>query len=190
MKERVKIDKDNILFRERQYFGFFLRFACASWRPCDRCQERLEKLWFKESVTFSEGKIVLSNCGKEWCFDFRDRGSFFVPCKDCQTKLSSIIFDGQWTIGNKDYQPLVELNLHWDLADYKHPLLGVHLADSKSLVGHRLQCKGCDQAFLAKAEIWWTDYIKTLIGDQRFYLCPTCGAKQAAEVTRDQASLQ
>lgn len=44
---------------------------------------------------------------KKWCF----------PCPECQKKLKELLANAKWTLGNKDYEPAIELNNTTDEVD-------------------------------------------------------------------------
>jgi len=43
-------------------------------------------------------------------FFIRPLGEWFIPCSDCQKKLKKMMAEGRWILGNKDYEPMIELN--------------------------------------------------------------------------------
>jgi hypothetical protein len=43
-------------------------------------------------------------------FYIRPAKEWFVPCHDCQNKLRTLLADAEWILGNKNYEPAIEMN--------------------------------------------------------------------------------
>ena len=43
-------------------------------------------------------------------FYIRPFQRWFFPCRKCQEELKNIVLNGTWIFGNKQYEPLIELN--------------------------------------------------------------------------------
>ena len=43
-------------------------------------------------------------------FYIRPLREWFFPCRQCQQKLKKMMANGTWILGNKDYEPMIELN--------------------------------------------------------------------------------
>lgn len=43
-------------------------------------------------------------------FFIRPLREWFFPCEECQRKLKGQLQNGTWILGNKDYEPMIELN--------------------------------------------------------------------------------
>jgi hypothetical protein len=43
-------------------------------------------------------------------FYIRPLRDWFVPCPHCQAELKKLLAEGRWILGNKEYEPRVELN--------------------------------------------------------------------------------
>lgn len=128
MKVKVRYFSGKECSKDAQYYidvlryGFFLRFIHDHFMPCDKCQDELEKILV--------GKI------QDWCIDeplrveldyYINVWRFTFPwicrevvllCKKCSKVLEDGIKDADiWTIGNKDYEPTIELWRKWDTSD-------------------------------------------------------------------------
>jgi hypothetical protein len=43
-------------------------------------------------------------------FYVRPAREWFIPCPECQKKLKKLLAEARWILGNKNYEPPVELN--------------------------------------------------------------------------------
>jgi len=43
-------------------------------------------------------------------FYIRPLREWYFPCQKCQEQLKKMMAEGAWTLGNKDYEPMIELN--------------------------------------------------------------------------------
>lgn len=43
-------------------------------------------------------------------FYLRPAREWFIPCQHCQQKLKQTLAEARWILGNKDYEPPIELN--------------------------------------------------------------------------------
>ena len=58
----------------------------------------------------------------------------FIPCKECQKKLLHMVHNAKtWTLGNKDYEPLVELWKEFEIDDKAFIELEKHKATKEEL---------------------------------------------------------
>lgn len=111
----------------RQY-GFYIRIIHNHFIPCDKCQDEFEKVLVEgiKNWYIEEGmplKVELDHFINQWRFRFRWIGisqrtdtDVVLLCKECSKNLELGIVDAhEWTIGNKDYEPAIELWRKWDL---------------------------------------------------------------------------
>jgi len=50
-------------------------------------------------------------------FYIRPLSNHFIPCPTCQKKLKKMMAEGRWILGNKSYEPAIELNNQRDEID-------------------------------------------------------------------------
>lgn len=80
----------------------------------------MEKRFIFESIDEETGEYVKSECREieQLGFYIRIMGVNFVPCECCQRKLiKEMMASKQWTIGNKDTNPPVELWRKYEIDD-------------------------------------------------------------------------
>ncbi len=50
-------------------------------------------------------------------FYIRAIREWYYPCEECQQELKKLLAEGKWILGNKDYEPAIELNTTEDEID-------------------------------------------------------------------------
>lgn len=136
--------EDYVPFVENLEYRFFLRFAKKDFIPCVKCQETIDRLFNNAVViTLISGKVpelilvngmkveqdgdkVILRVGEKtnkvtyyFVLPFlyrtiRKDAMTYVPCDQCQEKLSKLLGNANWILGNKDYdEPPIELNRRW-----------------------------------------------------------------------------
>jgi hypothetical protein len=78
--------------------------------PCDRCQEKIEKLWGHLGLAF-DGNIIRN---------FPELSSREL-CSKCLSEPERMLSDANIILGNKDYDPPIELSRRWDISDERNP---------------------------------------------------------------------
>jgi len=67
-------------------------------------------------------------------FYIRPLREHFAPCQACQQRLKEIMSNGTWILGNKSYEPLIELNsTRWEIDDNSWQVLDEHKATKEEL---------------------------------------------------------
>ncbi len=79
----------------------------------------LRETWFTAETIDKDGNYEKLKARKveQLSFFIRPLGEWFIPCRDCQVKLKKMMQEGKWILGNKSYEPLVELNNQRDELD-------------------------------------------------------------------------
>jgi hypothetical protein len=79
--------------------------------------ERMNEQFLKEEWHFGEEidskgiyKKVKYRKVERIGFYIRPLREWFFPCKQCQEKLKKQMAEGNWVLGNKEYEPDIELN--------------------------------------------------------------------------------
>jgi len=105
------------------------RFAQATWTPCFECQEKLQEMIDENPMQTNLEEPIEFNTDIRGDIFFQLRflrihnisginnGPIFKPCERCQEKLKRILRESELIIGNKDYQPMVELFRKWKPLD-------------------------------------------------------------------------
>lgn len=117
---------------EQMTYGFYLRFAHDHIRPCVECQSKLHNLLFgNTSYTWNFNDSVKISLHME-TWNISPTVSFslgflkenvlisvsFELCMKCSEKTFNMIQNAsELTIGNKDYEPPVELWRRWEIND-------------------------------------------------------------------------
>lgn len=58
----------------------------------------------------------------------------FEPCSECQLKLQKMLAEGSWILGNKSYEPAIELNaIGWDTDDHSFETIEEHQATPEEI---------------------------------------------------------
>lgn len=72
----------------------------------------LKEQWHHAEYIDDEGnyKRVKWRTVERLGFYIRPFQSWFFPCTECQANLKELALDSNWILGNKTYEPLVELN--------------------------------------------------------------------------------
>lgn len=94
--------------KQRLTWQFFLRFAKKWFTPCNECQEMLDKAYHK----YAWRAMIPKPIGALAIPDMVDCGLRGL-CEPCRKKLFRTIKDVDLIFGNKDYEPLVELQRRW-----------------------------------------------------------------------------
>jgi hypothetical protein len=50
-------------------------------------------------------------------FYIRPLQLWFYPCRKCQAEIKKEFFESTWIFGNKDYEPMIEMNRDFDEID-------------------------------------------------------------------------
>jgi len=122
--------EDLVYFVEFCQYGFFMRIFHDHFIPCDECQEKFEKIlvgkikdWYIYDLPL---KVELDYFGPQWRFKFPWIGTtksvndvnVVLLCKKCGKVLEDgMVNADKWTIGNKDYEPAIELWRKWKVDD-------------------------------------------------------------------------
>lgn len=71
--------------------------------------------YFGEYIDDVTGEYIKSQSIKEQTYSFYIRflKNHFRPCSDCQGKLHKLFDKGEFYLGNKSYEPAIELNRQW-----------------------------------------------------------------------------
>lgn len=118
MKERWKLVQDSgtqvvdgtyYAILERHVWRFYFRVIKKHFTPCQKCQEVIDEKW--------NIGIFLSG---EWYNNFVKTASNLL-CGKCNKEIHEINKYAEVIIGNKDYEPPVELQRKWDLSDERKP---------------------------------------------------------------------
>jgi hypothetical protein len=120
MRERWKLDNtiqtatarekiEYYLIKEKQVWRFYFRVIKEWFTPCDKCQEKIEKLL--NDIHLSDTNTIRSV----------PHIAFTYLCNECQKKAKGLANDADIILGNKDYEPPLELSRKWDLSDEKNP---------------------------------------------------------------------
>jgi len=103
-------------------YGFWLRFISEHFVPCTLCQEKLDELLRSNDWEISpETMNVVLSIKKESAVFYLKwiDNCCYVPCSECQKKIINLIRNisrqdaSNLHIGNKDYQPPIELWIDW-----------------------------------------------------------------------------
>lgn len=118
MKERWKLVEDRIwkpkdptyyLIKEAQIWRFYFRVIKEHFTPCNKCQEKIEKLL--NDIEFSDSETV--------------RSAPYIAlknlCNQCEKEIAKVGDNADIILGNKDYEPPLELSRKWDLSDECNP---------------------------------------------------------------------
>lgn len=86
--------------KQRLTWQFYLRIVKKWFTPCDKCQENFDNYW-KPNILFAKTREVIKDILRKW------------TCSQCYDKIRKLIKDGEVILGNKDYEPPVELQRRW-----------------------------------------------------------------------------
>lgn len=71
----------------------------------------LREEWFVgESISEGTYKKLKYRTIEQIGFYIRPAQEWFYPCPDCQKRLRKILGEARWILGNKSYEPPIELN--------------------------------------------------------------------------------
>lgn len=89
--------------KQRMIWKFYIRIIQDGYGwfiPCDKCQTRLTDMWNRGFYLMDEDYEIVG-------FMFRSL------CKKCMQEVQTKLRDCPILIGNKDYEPWVELSRRW-----------------------------------------------------------------------------
>jgi hypothetical protein len=110
MRERWSIDEVDdgktlhyILVKERQIWRFYLRVLKKWFTPCAKCQEMIDVMWNSLGLSWDAKTIqnFPENVAKELC-------------PDCLKEPREMLEYSEVILGNKDYDPPIELSRKWE----------------------------------------------------------------------------
>lgn len=72
----------------------------------------LEEVWHYAEQIDDKGnyKLVKYRMIEQLSFYIRPAQEWFTPCIDCQKRLKKLLAEARWILGNKAYEPALELN--------------------------------------------------------------------------------
>jgi len=85
---------------KEKVWRLYLRFSMQWFTPCKQCQEKIQED-FKEELN----KAVLFAVS-----GYAYHVSHYVLCNKCKKKIIKLLEDADIIIGNKQYEPLVEIS--------------------------------------------------------------------------------
>lgn len=106
---------------EVERIAFWLRFIHDHFIPCKSCQKQIKNAFEHNPWRIAKGTMNITMQGDmaggfEFIIPFIDYT--FEPCEHCQKRLREIIRrTSEFTIGNKDYYPPIELWRKYDIDD-------------------------------------------------------------------------
>jgi len=84
-------------------------------QPQEFRRERIAE-WINEETGEYEKNRGVEECRYKLYLRFIK--THFIPCDDCQTKLNDLIYNAQnFYLGNKSYEPAIEMNKQWVIDD-------------------------------------------------------------------------
>lgn len=137
-------------FIQKLQYGFYMRIIHDHFIPCEKCQEKLEKILVGKirqwNIEDKPLRVELDYFGPKWRFRFpwirtgqeiKDV-NVVILCKECSKVLEEgIVNADEWTIGNKDYEPAIELWRRWDIDDIRTQRLDKILVKAKAAGIHQ-----------------------------------------------------
>jgi hypothetical protein len=93
---------DNLPIKEILTWTFYFRMIKTSFTPCERCQKIIDGQW-NIGIFFD----------KKWYERFIERVSLKL-CKECNEKINELNKSAEVILGNKDYEPPIELQRKWE----------------------------------------------------------------------------
>lgn len=94
--------------KQRMTWQFYLRFASTWFEPCKDCQKIIDKGWdefgWRAMIPQEIGHLAIPNMVGH---------ALLGLCKQCRRNLFKKIENTNLIFGNKDYNPLIELQRRW-----------------------------------------------------------------------------
>jgi hypothetical protein len=120
LRERWKLVRDCFekpkdptyyLIKEKQVWRFYFRVMKQWFTPCDKCQEKIDKLFGHLGLAWDANILVR----------FPEYASKEL-CSKCLSEPEKLLGNAETIIlGNKDYEPPIELSRKWDLTSDGNP---------------------------------------------------------------------
>lgn len=72
----------------------------------------LDETWHYAEQIDNKGNYILNKYRKveQLSFYIRPAQEWYTPCVECQKKLKKLLATARWILGNKSYEPAIELN--------------------------------------------------------------------------------